>query len=68
METFLGMEVEQSDDNIYLHLDKYIKDIVEEYSKFSAKTVRLKNIPSQQGVLLTRVSNQTQLSRGFIGP
>ena len=25
METFLGMEVEQSDDNICLHLDNYIK-------------------------------------------
>ncbi len=54
METFLGMEVEQSDDNICLHLDNYIKDIVDEYSKFSAKTVRPKNIPSQPGVLLTR--------------
>ncbi len=54
METFLGMEVEQSDDNICLHLDKYITDIVDEYSKFSAKTVCPKNIPSQPGVLLTR--------------
>ncbi len=27
MESFLGMEVEQSDDNICLHLDKHIKEI-----------------------------------------
>jgi hypothetical protein len=54
MQTFLSIEVKQSDDNICLHLDKFIKDIVDEYSKFSAKTVCPKNIPSQPGVLLTR--------------
>ncbi len=30
MTTFLGLEVEQSDDGIGLHLDTYIKELVEE--------------------------------------
>jgi hypothetical protein len=32
MESFLGMEVEQSDGKIPLPLDRYIRDIVEKYS------------------------------------
>jgi hypothetical protein len=36
MESFLGLEVKQSDNKICLHLDKYIKDIVVECSEFSA--------------------------------
>jgi hypothetical protein len=34
METFLGMDVDQSGDNICLHLDRYVKDILDEYSAF----------------------------------
>ena len=37
MDSFLGMEVEQSEGKIRLHLDKYITDIVDEFSKISAK-------------------------------
>jgi hypothetical protein len=44
METFLGIQVKQLDGTICLHLDKYIQDIVTEYSNFSAKPVRLKRV------------------------
>ncbi len=54
MESFLGIEVEQSDGEIRLHLDKYIKDIIDEYSLFSSKPVRPRSVPSQPGPLLTR--------------
>ena len=58
MDSFLGMEVEQSEGKIRLHLDKYITDIVDEFSKFSAKIgakpVRPRSVPSQPGLLLTR--------------
>ncbi len=39
MESFLGMEVEQSDGKIPLHLDRYIRDLVDKYSNFSDKPV-----------------------------
>ena len=56
MESSLGMEVEQSDGEIRLHLDNlnYIKDIIDEYSLFSSKPVRPRSVPSQPGPLLTR--------------
>jgi hypothetical protein len=53
MESFLGVEVEQSDDMICLNLDKYIKEIDGDYSKFSAKTVGPKIAPNQPAVILT---------------
>jgi hypothetical protein len=34
METYLGIKVEQSDGKICLYLDKYIQDIVTEFSAF----------------------------------
>ncbi len=54
METFLGMEVDQSGNKIRLHLDRYIQDVIDEYSAFSQKPVRPKQVPSQPGLLLTR--------------
>ena len=58
MESFLGMEVEQWNGEIRLHLDKYIKDIIDEYSLFfsdrPSKPVRPRSVPSQPGLLLTR--------------
>ena len=54
MESFLGMEVEQSRNAIRLHLDKYVHDIVSEYETYADKPVRLKLVPSQPGLMLTR--------------
>ena len=58
MESFLGMEVEQWNGEIRLHLDKYIKDIIDKYYLFfsyrPSKPVRPRSVPSQPGLLLTR--------------
>ncbi len=37
METFLGMEVEQPGKVIRLHLDKYIRSVLDEYKEFIKK-------------------------------
>jgi hypothetical protein len=51
METLFGMarKVERSGDNIRLHLDRYIQDIIDEYSAFAGKPVGPKQVPSQPG-------------------
>jgi hypothetical protein len=54
METFLGMQVEQSNGNICLQLDNYVQDIVTEYLKLSGKMVRLKGVLSQPRAELTQ--------------
>jgi hypothetical protein len=45
MTTFLGLEVEQSDDGISLHLDTYIKELVEEYKDIHKKFIKPKSVP-----------------------
>jgi hypothetical protein len=58
MESFLGMEVEHSDNKIFCHLNKYIKHIIDEFSnisaKIDAKPVNPISVPSQPGLLITR--------------
>ncbi len=54
METFLGMQVEQPKGQIRLHLDNYIQEILEEYKVFQTKSLRLKLVPIQPGLVLTK--------------
>jgi hypothetical protein len=52
MKTFLGMEVEQNDDDIKLHLDHYIQTVLAEYRDYIKKALRHKKVPITPGVVL----------------
>jgi hypothetical protein len=52
METFLGMEVDQPDKVIRLHLDKYIRSVLDEYKEFIKKSHRPKRVPMSPGLVL----------------
>jgi hypothetical protein len=54
METFLGMQVEQSQGKICLHRDTFIREVLEEYKLFQAKSLRPKLAPIQPGLVLTK--------------
>ncbi len=54
METFLGMQVEQSQGKICLHLDIYIREVLEEYKVFQEKLLLPKLAPIQPGLVLTK--------------
>jgi hypothetical protein len=52
METFLGMEVEQSGGTIKLHLDNYIQEVLNEYKDYIKKALRPKRVPMSPGLVL----------------
>jgi hypothetical protein len=52
METFLGMEVEQTGKEIRLHLDKYVRSVLDEYKDFIKKSLRPKRVPMSPGLVL----------------
>ncbi len=52
MKTFLGMEVEQGDAGINLHLDHYIQAVLTEYKDYIKKSLRPKKVPISPGVFL----------------
>ncbi len=52
METFLGMEAEQTGKVIRLHLDKYIRSVLDEYKEFIKKSLRPKRVPMSPGLVL----------------
>ena len=54
METFLGMQVEQSKKAIRLHLDNYIRELLDEYKAYATKSLRPKLTPIQPGLVLTQ--------------
>jgi hypothetical protein len=54
METFLGMQVEQSKGRIRLHLDNYIQEILDEYKVFQTKSLHPMLVPIQPGLVLTK--------------
>ena len=54
METFLGMQVEQSKGKIRLHLDNYIRETLDEYKEFAMKSLRPKQVPIQPGLILEK--------------
>ncbi len=49
--TFLGMQVKQSKGKIRLHLDNYIGKTLDEYKEFSTKSLFLKEVPIQPGLI-----------------
>jgi len=50
--SFLGLEVEQEDDGIVLHLDTYINELIEEYHCIQTKFIKPKTVPMAPGLLL----------------
>ncbi len=52
MKTFLGMKIEQSNRSIKLHLDHYIREMLNEYTAYIKKSLRPKRVPFSQGVIL----------------
>ena len=54
METFLGMQVEQSKKAIRLHLDNYIWELLDEYKAYATKSLRPKHTPIQPGLVLSQ--------------
>ena len=53
MNTFLGMEVEQKNGTIKLHLDTYIQEVLNDYKAVIKKDLKPKQVPMQPGVILT---------------
>ncbi len=52
MKTFLGMEIEQSNRSIKLHLDHYIRKMLNEYKAYIKKSLQPKRVPFSPGVVL----------------
>ncbi len=52
MTSFLGMEVEQDEKSIKLHLDTYVQDMLDEYKPTIKKFNKPKQMPMQPGVIL----------------
>ena len=48
------MEVEQEDGCIKLHLDTYVKEMIEEYKNHIKRDLKPKQTPMQPGVVLTK--------------
>ena len=55
METFLGMQVEQSKKAIRLHLDNYIRELLDEYKAYATESLRQKLTQIQPGLVLTQM-------------
>ena len=53
MNTFLGMEVEQKNGKIQLHLDTYIQEVLNDCKAVIKKDLKPKQVPMQPGVILT---------------
>jgi hypothetical protein len=52
METFLCMVVEQKDKCIKIHVDKYVKEVIAEYTGYIKKLIRPKKVPTSLAVAL----------------
>jgi hypothetical protein len=52
MESSLGLEVEQGNDGISLHLDTYIQELIDEYRLIHRKFIKQKTVPMSPGVVL----------------
>jgi hypothetical protein len=59
MKTFLGMEIEQSNRSIKLHLDHYIREMLIEYKAYIKKSLQSKRVPFLPGVILRPEDNPT---------
>ena len=54
MESYLGMQVEQSPGKIRLHLNNYIRETLDEYKAFQTKYLLPKLVPIQPGLVLDK--------------
>ncbi len=54
MDSFLGLEVEQSEDGVKLHLDTYVTELLEEYREYHHKFLKQKKVPMQPGLVLDK--------------
>ncbi len=52
MKSFLGMQVEQGDNKIKLHLDHYVQEMLTEYKDCIKKSLRPRRVPMNPGVVL----------------
>jgi hypothetical protein len=52
MKMFLGMEVEQDNTTIKLHLDHYVQEMLSEYKDYIKKSLRPKRVPISPGGIL----------------
>ena len=52
MESFLGMQVEQKDNTIKLHLDHYVQEMLTEYKDYIKRSLRIKRVPMNPGLVL----------------
>jgi hypothetical protein len=48
MKTFPGMEVEQDNGEIRLHLDTYVQEMLDEYKAFINRDLKPKQVPMQR--------------------
>ena len=61
MESFIGLDVEQSRSKISLHLDSYIQETLDIYKEHPAtKMIRPKATPMQPGNVLTSADVQVE--------
>ena len=54
MTTFLGLEIEQDNDEIRIHMDSYLQEILAEYSKVVNKAIRPKKLPCAPNHILRK--------------
>jgi hypothetical protein len=69
MDSFLGIEVELSEDGIEPHLDKYVTELLEEYREYHCKFLKTKKGQRNLGSFLIRRTarkHPTQSSRSSI--
>jgi uncharacterized membrane protein len=52
MTSFLCLKIEQSRRWIDIHLDTYIKEVLDEYQLYTKKELKPKKVPMQPGVVL----------------
>ena len=45
MNTFLGLQVDHGNDEIHMHMDTYVHNVLDEYKTFARKTLRPKKLP-----------------------
>ena len=45
MNTFLGLQVDHGNDEIHMHMDTYVHNVLDEYKTFARKTPRPKKLP-----------------------
>jgi hypothetical protein len=53
MTSFLGLKVEQDKEQIQLHVDTYVNEMLEENKAYIKRDLKPKKIPMQPGVVLT---------------